>query len=140
MSHHTPLTSHIPHTSKKVTLLTSHISPQPPLPSPLATQTSSPPPSHCTCLSVPSRSRPSWRPPCSMPEIRGTSELRHPMGASSSPRLQRSRSQSHHRSSQVRPARHSLASPFRAQAQNASTLHGILYTIKSGCSMYSKIR
>ena len=43
--------------------------PQPPLPSPLATQTSSPPPSHCTCLSVPSQFRPSWRPPCNMPEI-----------------------------------------------------------------------
>ena len=53
--------------------------PQPPLPSPLATQTSSPPPSHCTCLSVPSRFIPSWRPPCSMPEIRGTSKPRHPL-------------------------------------------------------------
>ena len=34
------------------------------------------------------------------------------------------------RSGQVRPARHNLASPFRAQAQNASTLHGILYKIR----------
>ena len=33
-----------------------------------------------------------------------------------------------------------LASPFRAQAQNASTLHGILCKIKLGCSMYNKIR
>ena len=70
--------------------------PQPPLPSPLATQTSSPPPCHCTCLSVPSRCKPSWRPPCSMPEIRGTSKPRHPLGTSSSPRLQTSWSQSHH--------------------------------------------
>ena len=70
--------------------------PQPPLPSPLATQASSPPPSHSTCLSVPSRFRPSWRPPCSMPEIRGTSKQRHPFGASSSPRLQTSWSQSHY--------------------------------------------
>ena len=57
---------------------------------------SSPPPSHCRCLSVPLRFRPSWRPPCSMPEIRGISKPRHPLGASSSPRLQRSWSQSHH--------------------------------------------
>ena len=34
-------------------------------------------PSHCTCLSVPSRFRPSWRPPRSMHEIRGTSKPRH---------------------------------------------------------------
>ena len=45
------------------------------------------------------------------------------------------------KSGQVRSGLHAkLASPFRAQAQKASTLHGILYKIKSGCSMYSKIR
>ena len=45
------------------------------------------------------------------------------------------------RSGQVRPARQ-IGEPFsgRAQAQKASTLHGILYKIKSTCSMYSKIR
>ena len=42
---------------------------------------------------------------------------------------------------QVRSGLHAkLASPFRAQAQKTSTLHGILFKIKSVCSMYSKIR